>query len=69
MPVILIVQLIISCALVGAILVQSGSGGLGPTFGGSSSYHTKRGVEKGLLYATIVLACLFTVVSLGIVIA
>lgn len=68
MTILLIIELIISIALISAILVQSGTGGLGPTFGGTSSYHTKRGVEKGLFYVTIALAFLFTVVSLAIVV-
>lgn len=63
MDIILIIQLIISIMLITAILLQSQGGGLGATFGGSTSYHTKRGMERGLFIATIVLAVLFTLVS------
>lgn len=42
------------------ILLQQRGSGLGAAFGGESAvFRTKRGLEKGLFYATIVLACLF----------
>jgi protein translocase SecG subunit len=64
MAILLVIQVIVSVALITAILMQTSSGGLGTTFGGSSSYHTKRGVEKGLFIFTIILAVLFTVLSM-----
>lgn len=49
-----------SVLLCAAVLLQQRGSGLGVAFGGDSSvYRTKRGVEKGLFYATIALACLF----------
>jgi len=57
-------QFIVSILLAVAILLQSSGGGLGATFGSTSSYHTKRGMEKGLFIATIILAVLFTILSL-----
>jgi preprotein translocase subunit SecG len=55
-----IVQIGISILLVAAILLQQRGGGLSAAFGGeSSSYHTKRGLEKILFIATIVLSILF----------
>lgn len=53
-------MIIISVVLTGAILLQSQGTGLGGVWGGGGeSYHTKRGVEKVLLYLTIVLIVLF----------
>lgn len=55
-----IFQIIISVLLVGAILLQQRGGGLSPVFGGESgAYRTRRGLERGLFSATIVLAFLF----------
>ena len=68
MEILIVIQILISAFLIGAILLQKQGGGLGATFGGSSSYHTKRGVEKGLFYLTIALASVFIVLSLAIVI-
>ena len=60
-----IVQIILSVALVIAILLQSKSGGLGSVFGGdlSSQYKTRRGLEKTLFQVTIGLAAAFLVVA------
>lgn len=56
-------QIIISVLLIVAVLLQRSEAGLGGTFGGGSnfgsSFHTKRGFEKNLFVATIVLAILF----------
>lgn len=55
-----IIQIIISVLLSAAILLQQKGVGLGAAFGGSSNiYSTKRGVDKILFRATIVLAVLF----------
>ncbi|MGI5826934.1 MAG: preprotein translocase subunit SecG [Patescibacteria group bacterium] len=64
-----IAQLVISILLILAVLLQNRGTGLGSTFGGSGGvYLTKRGLEKKLFIATIVLAVLFFVVSvLGII--
>ncbi|MFZ4648682.1 MAG: preprotein translocase subunit SecG [Patescibacteria group bacterium] len=64
-----IVQIIVAILLIIVILLQSKGSGLGSAFGGNSSvYLTKRGAEKKLFYATIVLATLFFFVSLASVI-
>lgn len=55
-------QIILSVLLVGAILLQQSEGSLGSSFGGGqagSGWHTKRGLEKQLFIATIVIAILF----------
>lgn len=55
-----ITQIIISVLLAGAILIQERGTGLGSTFGGESQlYRSKRGVERVLFIATIVLSTLF----------
>ena len=60
-----IAQIIIAVLLVGAILLQQRGAGLGGAFGGESTlYRSKRGVERMLLFATIILAALFAINSL-----
>lgn len=60
MNIIVIAQIIISILLIGAILLQRRSGGLSPAFGGDGGfYRTRRGIERGLFFATIALAALF----------
>jgi len=60
-----ILQIIIAIALTAIILLQAKGTGLGSTFGGQSQmYHSKRGVEKVVFYATIILATLFVIISL-----
>lgn len=50
----------ISSLLTGAILLQQRSSGLGAAFGGEGNvFRTKRGLEKGLHYVTVALACMF----------
>jgi len=51
--------------LIGGILLQQRGTGLSSTFGGSGlEYSTKRGAEKIIFYATIVIAILFIVASI-----
>jgi preprotein translocase subunit SecG len=65
MQLITIVEIIIALMLITAILLQSKGGGLGETFGGASTfYHTRKGLEKVLFIATIVLAGLFFLTSI-----
>ncbi len=55
-----IIQLVLAVALVVVILLQQKGSGLGAAFGGSSNiYSTKRGVDKILFHATIVVSLLF----------
>lgn len=55
-----ILQIILSAFLIVAILLQQrGAGSSAITGGGSASYYTKRGFEKILFVATIILAILF----------
>ncbi len=58
--IIAIAMIALSALLTTAILLQQRGSGLGAAFGGDSNvFRTKRGLEKGLFYATIALACLF----------
>lgn len=48
------------------ILMQSRGAGLSGIFGGASNvYQTKRGIEKTLFTATVILAILFFLISLA----
>lgn len=56
------IQIGLSLLLIAAILLQRSAAGLGGAFGGdnfSSGFHTKRGFEKTLFVASIVIAALF----------
>ena len=56
----------ISALLITAILLQQRGTGLSSTFGGGMmEYSTKRGAEKIIFYATIVLVVLFFGVSIA----
>ncbi|MBN2884824.1 preprotein translocase subunit SecG [Patescibacteria group bacterium] len=61
-----IIQIVISILLIIVILLQNRGAGLGSAFGGTGGvYLTKRGLEKKLFTATIVLAVLFFGLSLA----
>ncbi len=60
-----IIQIVLSVALILAILLQVRGGGLGGIFGQADTvYRTRRGVEKTLFQLTIALAILFIVISI-----
>lgn len=60
MKVINIFQILISILLIAVILLQQRGSGLSPVFGGGGSvYRTRRGLEKFIFGATIVLSILF----------
>jgi preprotein translocase subunit SecG len=61
----LILQIILSVALVTLILLQSSKGGLGSAFGGGEFYRTKRGAERVVFIATVVTAVLFLASSIA----
>ncbi len=59
-----IAQIIVSALLIAAILLQQRGGGLSGVFGGEGSvYSTRRGIEKNIFTATIILAALFIIIS------
>ncbi len=60
-----VAQIVLSIALILAILLQVRGGGLGGIFGQPDTvFRTKRGVEKTLFQLTIVLAVLFIIISI-----
>jgi len=60
-----IAQIVLSVALILAVLFQVRSGGLGGIFGQPDTvYRTKRGMEKTLFQFTIVLVILFVIISI-----
>ena len=60
-----IAQILVAIALTVVILLQAKGSGIGTALGGgtSSSFRTRRGVEKTLFQLTIVLAVIFLAVS------
>ncbi len=65
-PILAFGQIIVSIALIVAILLQARGTGLSSTFGGDSAvYRSRRGVERRLWQFTIVLLTLFVVFSLA----
>jgi len=65
-----LLQVVIAILLIVAVLLQNRGSGLSNIFGGTGNvYRTKRGIEKKLFIATIVLVILFFLISLaGIII-
>lgn len=60
----MIAQIIISITLIGIVLLQGQTSGLGSAFGGDAGlYRTRRGVEKTLFNLTIILASVFLILS------
>ena len=60
-----VLQVVVSILLITAILLQQKGTGLGGVFGGSGNvYSTKRGVDKVLFRATILLSVLFFGIAL-----
>ena len=60
-----VAQIVLSIALILAVLFQVRGGGLGGIFGQATTvFRTKRGVEKTLFQLTIVLVVLFIIVSI-----
>jgi len=60
------IQIILSAALIVCVLLQQTGASLGGAFGGdnfTAAYHTRRGSEKFLFWATITLGILFALSS------
>lgn len=61
-----IIQSIVAILLIAAIMLQQRGTALGSAFGGGESggfYSTKRGLEKKLFWATIVLGFIFVILA------
>jgi preprotein translocase subunit SecG len=64
-PLLAIGQILVSAALIVAILLQARGTGLSGTFGGDSAvYRSRRGIERRLWQFTIVLLVLFILFAL-----
>jgi preprotein translocase subunit SecG len=64
-PILAVGQIIVSIALIAAILMQARGTGLSGTFGGDSAvYRSRRGVERRLWQFTILLLVLFVLFAL-----
>ena len=60
-----IVQIVIAVLLTGSVLLQHRGTSLGGAFGGEGNvYRSRRGAEKFLFYATIVLGLVFVVLAI-----
>jgi len=57
-----VIQIVSSMLLIIVVLLQNREGGASGILGGDGvggSFYTKRGLEKGLLYTTVILAVVF----------
>ena len=61
------IQIVLSVLLVAGVLLQQSAAGLGGAFGDnfSSAFHTRRGLEKTLFNATIIIAILFVATAVA----
>lgn len=65
MNIIKVIQIVLGALLIGAILLQQRGSGLSSAFGGEGGvYSTRRGIEKIILIATIIITVLFLGVSI-----
>ena len=62
-------QIVVSVAIIALVVIQSKDAGLGQMFGGSDMgvSHTRRGVERTMFNATIVLVVVFVLLSFATV--
>jgi preprotein translocase subunit SecG len=62
-------QIVISIAIIGLVVIQAKDAGLSQMFGGSDMgiSHTRRGVERTMFNATVVLVIVFVVLAFATV--
>lgn len=66
MKILNITQIVVSALLIVSILLQNRGSGLSATFGGDfGGYYTKRGMEKFLLYFSVILSIFFLGLSIA----
>ncbi len=60
-----IAQIVVSVIVIALVLIQERSSGLSGVFGGSGStpYHTRRGLEKFVLWATVAFTIIFAILA------
>lgn len=61
----LTIHIITSLTLISLVLLQTGKGGLGRSFGADVVYRSKRGAERIIFYATVGFAVLFFITSVA----
>ena len=61
-----VIQIILSIAIIGLILLQERSSGMSGLLGGEGIgfYQARRGAEKIIFYTTIVLVVIFVIIAL-----
>jgi len=61
-----VLQILVPICLIVAILLQMQGSGLSKTFGGGGGefYRSKQSIEKVLMWATVILAAVFGLISL-----
>jgi protein translocase SecG subunit len=65
MKILLIAQIVVSVFLIIFILLQQRGTALGSAFGGGGGFYaTRRGIQKKLFWATVVLGALFIILAL-----
>jgi len=63
--ILMIIQIVLAVLLMVVILLQHRGTSLGGAFGGEGAvYRSRRGAEKFLFYATIIIAVIFVVLAL-----
>jgi preprotein translocase subunit SecG len=63
-PILLVVHIFVTIALITLILLQNSKGGLGGGLGAGQLYRSRRGAEKIVFTATITAAVLFFITSI-----
>lgn len=68
MPILSIIQIIVAILLIVSIMLQQRGTALGSAFGGGDSggtYSTRRGLQKKLFWATIILGMVFVILAIA----
>ncbi len=67
--ILIILDIVVAIALITVILLQMQGTGLSSSFGGTGEfYRSRRSIEKLLLWATVVLAAIFALLSIVLLI-
>lgn len=66
--ILVVLEVIVCVALIAAVLMQSGKGGVGSTFGGGEGSYFGKGndLDSVLAKATILLGCAFAIITLAL---
>ncbi|MDQ3008260.1 MAG: preprotein translocase subunit SecG [bacterium] len=64
-----VIQVILAVFITTTILLQAKGSSLGTTWGGGGeTYHTRRGIEKAIFYASIIAVALFILNSIALLV-